>query len=198
MAVLDGGWDRFGQDEDADAPRRLYYVAMTRARRTLTLARFQRPYGLQDALIGNSSVVYRKPVELPPNSVSLGYRHVRASLQDVDLGFAGRCKARDSVHGAIAALSPGDPLKVRISDSGRWQLLDRAGRMVGRLANGFKPPQGQRCRSAEVFAVVRWSREISDLKYRDSMKCDTWEAVVPELVFEPDEQIPSEAGSPGP
>jgi len=29
VAVLDGGWDRVGQDEDRDAPRRLYYVAMT-------------------------------------------------------------------------------------------------------------------------------------------------------------------------
>ena len=39
VAVLDGGWRRVGEDEDADAPRRLYCVAMTRARKTLTLAR---------------------------------------------------------------------------------------------------------------------------------------------------------------
>ena len=38
VAVLDGGWERFGEDEDPDATRRLYYVAMTRARRTLALA----------------------------------------------------------------------------------------------------------------------------------------------------------------
>ena len=29
VVVLDGGWDRVGRGEDADAPRRLYYVAMT-------------------------------------------------------------------------------------------------------------------------------------------------------------------------
>ena len=41
MVVLDGGWNRVGQAEDVDAPRRLYYVAMTRAKqpRPLTLAR---------------------------------------------------------------------------------------------------------------------------------------------------------------
>ena len=39
VAVLDGGWGRTGRDEDPDGPRRLYYVAMTRARQTLTLAR---------------------------------------------------------------------------------------------------------------------------------------------------------------
>ena len=43
VVVLDGGWDRFGKDEDPDAPRRLYYVAMTRARQTLALARLVAP-----------------------------------------------------------------------------------------------------------------------------------------------------------
>ena len=35
VALLDGGWDKLGAREDPDAPRRLFYVAMTRARRTL-------------------------------------------------------------------------------------------------------------------------------------------------------------------
>ena len=35
-----------------------------------------------------------------------------------------------------------------------------------------------------LFAVVAWSREASEPQYRDSMKCDAWEVVVPELVFE--------------
>ena len=37
VVVLDGAWNRAGPNEDRDAPRRLYYVAMTRARQTLTL-----------------------------------------------------------------------------------------------------------------------------------------------------------------
>ena len=41
IVVLDGGWDRVDRGEDPDAPRRLYYVAMTRARQTLALVRFQ-------------------------------------------------------------------------------------------------------------------------------------------------------------
>ena len=39
VAILDGNWHTAGKGEDTDAPRRLYYVAMTRARRTLTLAK---------------------------------------------------------------------------------------------------------------------------------------------------------------
>ena len=40
VVVLDGGWRGTNRNEDVDAPRRLYYVAMTRARKTLALMRF--------------------------------------------------------------------------------------------------------------------------------------------------------------
>ena len=33
VVVLDGEWDRKNVNEDLDAPRRLYYVAMTRAQK---------------------------------------------------------------------------------------------------------------------------------------------------------------------
>ena len=66
-------------------------------------------------------------------------------------------------------------------------LLDRStGATLGRLAKSFEPPPGMRCRSATVLAIVRWSRETTDPKYRDTVKSDHWEVVVPELVFEPD------------
>ncbi len=58
--------------------------------------------------------------------------------------------------------------------------------VVGRLAQAFEPPPGTRCKSATVFAVVDWSREASEPQYRDHAKCDAWEVVVPELVFEPE------------
>ena len=187
VAVLDGGWNRTGKNEDPDEPRRLYYVAMTRARRTLTLARFPGHHPLQDALRGNPSVVYRDPVELPPVSKVLQHRHIRTSLEQVDLGFAGRRHSRHGVHRAIAELSPGHALGIRVAEHGNWELLDRAGMVVGRLARSFKPPAGTRCRVGTVLAIVEWSRKASDPQYQDRVKCDRWEVVVPELVFEPDE-----------
>ena len=185
VAVLDGGWDRVGRDEDPDAPRRLYYVAMTRARQTLTLARLDGSRGFQAELVGHAAAVRREAAELPPCPEAVTFRHVRPALEDVDLGFAGRRRAGHPVHRAIAALSIGDPLEVSVDTDGRWVLLDGRARPVGRFAKSFRPPSGMLCRSAVVFAVVGWSREGSDPKYRDAMKCDAWEAVVPELVFEP-------------
>ena len=185
VAVLDGGWDRVGCDEDVDAPRRLYYVSMTRARQTLALASFDGPHPLQDVLRDHPSVVRRTPVELLAPSAALLYRHVRTGLQDVDLGFAGRRREHDPIHRTIAALSPGDPLETRITEHGRWELLDPAGSVVGRLARSFQPPSGMRCRSAEVLAIVGWNRNITPPAFLDDVQCENWEVVVPELIFEP-------------
>ena len=162
VAVCDGGWDRLGQDEDPDAPRRLYYVAMTRARQTLTLARFDGSRGFHHELLGHAATIRREAAELPPCSAAVEYRYVRTTLQDVDLGFAGRRRPTDPIHKAIAALSIGDSVDIRIGQNGRWELRDTGGGPVGRLAKSFKPPPGMRYRSAEVFAVVSWSREASD------------------------------------
>ncbi len=210
VAVLDGGWDKVGKGEDPDAPRRLYYVAMTRAQQTLALVRFQgsrraggstRPDFVKEpeppaysghlrplpyTFSNNGAVLHRTAGDLQPETSELARQYRRPSLREVYLGFAGRCHANHPVHRAIAALSPGDPLKTRIAQTGSWELLDRSERVVGRLAQAFEPPPGTQCRSARVFAVVAWSREASEPQYRDSIKCDAWEVVVPELVFEPE------------
>ena len=89
------------------------------------------------------------------------------------------------MHRAIAARSPGDPLQVRVGTD-RWELLDRNGTVVGQLARGYEAPTGMRNASATVMAVVNWDRERSEAQYRDGIRSESWETVVPELVFEPD------------
>ena len=185
VVVLDGGWDRVGRGEDPDAPRRLYYVAMTRARQSLTLARLPGAHRIQDALEDVPSVLRREaPVGLPKAPPEMARRYRRLSLRDVFLSYAGYQRAGHPVHRAIAALAPGNPLRVRTKGK-RWQLLDRNGVVVGQLAGGFEPPEGTRCVSASVLAVATWSRDKSDPEYQEGLRCDEWEVVVPEIVFEP-------------
>ena len=185
--MLDGGWDRVGGDEDADAPRRLYYVAMTRARQTLALMRLPGRHRFQDASLNTSSaLLQREPVALPRPAPELVRRYQRLSLRDVFLSFGGYRVQGHPVHAAIAALSPGELLQARMG-ADRWELLDRSGTVVGQLARGFKVPAGVRCAFATVLAIVAWDRERSDPDYRDGLRCDSWEVVVPEIVFEPDD-----------
>ena len=186
VVVLDGGWDRVGRGEDPDAPRRLYYVAMTRARQTLTLARLPGPHRLQDALKDATFVLNRQPpATLPAAAPELARLYRRLSLRDVFLSFAGYRPPSDPAHRAIASLSPGDQLQVRAGQN-RWELLDRKGTVVAQLAAGFEVPDGFRCRFATVLAIVTWSREKSEPEYQDGLRCDEWEVVAPELVFEPE------------
>ena len=184
VVVLDGGWDRAGKDEDADAPRRLYYVAMTRAKQALTLMRFPGPHRFQDILSNAPAVLFRKnaaTLPLPARELARHYR--RFSLSDVFLSFAGYRPANDPVHHAIAALSAGDSLQA-LPGQNRWDLLDKNGVVVGQLAGSFKPPDGMRCTSATVLAIASWRRDLSEPNYQRNLRCDAWEVVVPELVFE--------------
>lgn len=184
LAVLDGGWDHVGENEDADAPRRLYYVAMTRARNTLTLARFERKHPFLDALPDDPAWLRRPPVQLPPPGSALARRYHRLTPKDVDLGFTGRHPPSHGIHSAIARLRPGDALQVQGIDD-RWRLLDDTGRIVGRLARSFRPPSGLVCVQARVFAIIVRHRNETPAEYIDSVRCERWEVVLPELVFAP-------------
>ncbi len=184
VIVLDGGWDRVGREEDPDASRRLYYVSMTRARQTLTLGRLSEPNPIQTALRKSPAVVWREPFDLPPPAPELRRHYRQLSLTDVYLSFAGRMPSTNRVHAAIAALSPNDPLQVR-QRNGQWELLDFSGVVIGMLSRNFKPPERLVCTHASVLAIATWARHHSDPEYQEQLQCDTWEVVVPELIFEP-------------
>ena len=212
VVVLDGGWRNRNPEEDADAPRRLLYVAMTRARKTLALMRFQAGPAFAEAepppeiaepraayrveqrnplpveFKSSAAVLRRATAPLPPASPELESRYQRLAMREVDLGFAGRQPAGHSLHKAIADLAPGDALTMRPSHGTRkrWDLLDGAGRRVGRLANSFQPPAGMRCHAATVLAIVAWGRDLAEPQYAQSIRCDAWEVVLPELIFGPD------------
>ena len=183
-AVLDGGWERSGNDEDPDESRRLYYVAMTRARLTLTLTSVGESNPYIKLLQDHESVLRREPVTLPEPLPEAHQTYRRLGLGDVFISFAGNKAPWDRTHAAIAALAPGEPLKIR-SEAQPWELANQRGIVVCRLAEGFKPPEGMRCIRATVYAVVVRRREQSGPEYQEKLRCDQWEVIVPELVFEP-------------
>ena len=184
VTVLDGDWaPRRG--EDSDSQRRLYYVAMTRAQETLTLVRFDHSNSFVNELRNHAATNWREATKLPPFPDEARYYSNCLSLEKVDLGYAGRHAANDSVHRAIAGLKVGDDLRVHIRKDGVWTLRNDKGRCVGRLARSFEAPLGMCCRNAKVYAIVNWRRDRSNEKYHNSYRCDEWEVVIPEMTFEP-------------
>ena len=85
----------------------------------------------------------------------------------------------------------GMSLSVR-TGSPRWELVDSQGVVVGQLASGFEGSAGMRCAFATVMAIATWDRERSEPDYRQGLRCDSWEVVVPELVFQPDPRLTGE------
>ena len=197
VVVLDGGWEKWNRKkEDQDAPRRLYYVAMTRARQTLTLLCLDESESetrhIIHSLKGHSSVLCRDPVQLPPPVPELYHEYKRLKLNEVYMDYVARYHARHRVHHHLATLHACDLLQARQiktlqdgqdEEAALWDLFDQAGNRVGRLAKDFTAPQGKRCLSARVFAIVTRKREQSGPDYQELINCDTWETVIPELVF---------------
>ena len=197
VVILDGDWRSTGHGEDSDAWRRLYYVAMTRARKTLALARQSRSnqpsqaggFEVRDESVraasipelrGNPSVLQRPFAayrQVPPE---LHLRRQTLTLGDVQLSFPGWRRANHPIHDAIRRLKPRDELSIN-RDKTPWEIATRDGRTVGRLATQYTP-QG-RFHSAHVHAVVHWRREDGESEYQERLRCDEWEVVVPEFVF---------------
>jgi ATP-dependent DNA helicase RecQ len=185
VAVLDGGWDKTGINEDADAARRLYYVAMTRARQTLTLARLDgKPHRFLDQLPQETALHWREPTILPTPAPELAHRHEQLTLKDVDLSYAGRFPQANAIHATLAALQPGDALSLDMQDR-KTLLKNGQGRVVGRLAQGYQFPSGMDCHAARVAAILVRREQDSDKDYRDHLQCARWEVVIPELIFAP-------------
>ena len=181
VIILDGNWRSASQGEDADAPRRLYYVAMTRAKKTLTLAKTGDSNPFLRILNDHPSVLVRPEPELiSPAPPELGWAYHRLSLRDMHLSFAGYWPLEDPVHRAIAALSPGDPLQVR-TDRSPWELVTADGVPVGRLAQGYRVPEESGDVSATVLAIAAWDKTKSERIYHDQLKSERWEVVIPEI-----------------
>jgi ATP-dependent DNA helicase RecQ len=184
VVVLDGGWDRRDKNEDAHAARRLYYVAMTRARKTLTLMQNDSGNPLLGVLAGHQEVLQRTPMPALDVPAILRHVHRRLEMSDVDLGFAGRHTPDAEIHHAIRALQPGSPLTLE-KQGDKWLLKDTQGRCVGRASRAFCIPPDRQFESASVLAVVVRTREQATDEYKKLARCEQWEVVLPEVVFAP-------------
>jgi ATP-dependent DNA helicase RecQ len=166
-----GDWSSGAADE-----RRLYYVAMTRAKETLTL--FHPKVGgnaFVPQLDGLEATFSLDPKVLPMRDPQLDRTHRSLGLGDVDIGFAGTFPPGTGPHRPIAALSFGDLLIVE-----NRQILDTRRRPVGRLAKDCQLPAGKILRATVSAVVVRTIQQTSP-QWQGRCKADRWETVLCDL-----------------
>ena len=174
VIVMDcADWRWSGEDE-----RRLLYVAMTRAKETLTLMRAEggrNPYFVDLGTV--EGVADMLPSQRPAHRLDIDLRYVTLGPADVDIGFAGRHLSDDPLHQRIASLSPGEKVIV----SGR-HVETSEGQSVGRLASKTDLKTSASVTGSVSGILVR-TREQTPTEYRTSVKVDRWETVLMELVL---------------
>ncbi len=179
VIILNGGWQNLSSGEDGEAPRRLFYVAMTRARRSLAVV----TSGAHAFVRADSESEVLRKVETPTRlGLPEPEQYQLPDMTTVDLSFAGRLAPDNATHAAIAAAKVDDPVTLEHRDD-KWIILDTNRRVLGRMASTWAPPVGTRLASGKVGAIVRWRKADSDEAYHRYIKREEWETVLPEFVF---------------
>jgi ATP-dependent DNA helicase RecQ len=175
VVILDaGGWLAAN-----DSERRLYYVAMTRARKTLTLCARQgcrHPFVMDcEDLCLKSRPITNSEVQPPDERVWL------ADPAQVVLSWPGYYAPQSPIHRAAAELDYGSPLTLRARSDGKpgWELADLNGVTVARMARAFTPPEGEIV-EVRVSAILARQKKPGD---PEALRCSRWEVVLPEIRY---------------
>lgn len=186
--VADGGWNEKKGEEEEE--RRVYYVAMTRAKQTLTL--FQRedernPYCdiLKRKVSGEQLVTFTPGEKNIPDAV-LQRRYDIIGLKDVFLDYAGQMRASSPVHQLLELTMVGDLVQFKNAGE-RLEVCNPAGQPIAVLSKSAKEKwtdaQGQ-IESIKVLAIVE--RRTDDSKnpdYKNLLQVESWEVPVLEVVW---------------
>lgn len=184
--VPGGGWTQGKGQQEQEEERRVFYVAMTRAKETLCLFERADMSNPHTGLIEGDFLLKRDPpVIAPPDELVLRRRYDILGMEDLFLDYAGRKRQDDAVHASLAALKPGDPL--RLVPAGDYiELHDEKGHCMGQLSQSARKTWWGRLDNVEritVLAMVQRRVEDSGEEYRDRCKSEQWEIPVAEVVY---------------
>ncbi len=184
--ILDGNWEKRWSTKELEEERRLFYVAMTRAKETLCI--FSRQGGTNPHLSGlRGEFAMRFKAERSSGEVcdSLGMRYETLGMKDLDLGFAGRFPPDHFIHCRLKGLGPGAPLFIG-HDGNQVFLCDSESRPVAKLSRKAKDLWAARAgkiRSISVLAMIRRRKDDEQGDYRDSCRGEFWEIPWVEVVL---------------
>ncbi|WP_027159845.1 RecQ family ATP-dependent DNA helicase [Methylobacter luteus] len=175
VLILDaGGWQTASDEE-----RRLYYVAMTRARKTLTLCARQAG---RHAFVPDCEELCLKSQPKPCSGHQrLGQRTWVADPAQVVLSWPGYFAPDKLIHRAIAELDYGSELVLRARSDGKtgWELTDKNGVTVTRMAQVFTPPKGEIIAVRVAAILVRQKKSGNS----EALRCEHWQVILPEILY---------------
>ncbi len=186
--ILDGDWQTKPSEKTREDERRLLYVALTRARETLSVFnRLHAPNPYLSALQGEF-VIWRRvePQEAPPPEI-LKLRYQLLSMKDLDLGFAGRHHAGHPIHQHLAALEPGMTLTAK-TDGSVISLYDPSDNRVAKLSQSASQswlPRLSTIRLVRVVGMLRRTVKDETETFRPQCRSEKWEVPWVEFIHLP-------------
>ena len=182
--ILTGAWPMKSAPKEREEERRVFYVGMTRARKTLTVFEQSDVSPVLSARLRSPHVVRREAVRgaLPPAQPLLGYALL--GLEEINLGYAGRLGEGHRIHRALASLKPGDTLGYRAVGKG-YALVDAAGEEVARLSRKGVEAWGHRTSLIQEIRILAMVRRRADQEQHQPEQCRVkeWELPLCEVVY---------------
>lgn len=179
VIILGGNWSPGAAKIEEE--RRLYYVGMTRARKTLTLLRRRdtRHRIVEDLALPARTIT-------PDGTVAgniLARRYTVLGMQDIFLDYAGRMAAAHPIHKTLAQLQVDDRLEL----TGNLELRVPRGISVARLSQTAAAEWGEHLPQIETIRVValssRLREQVDKDEFKKSLQCDRWEIPIVEMIW---------------
>jgi len=182
--ILDGSWQK-KSGQELEEERRLYYVAMSRARETLQLFAIDHspnphiPLLAGDFLITRTAAPSQRLDRPIPGYELLG-------MKELFIDFAGTKKEGHPTNTALKELTIGSRLTL-VRDKDSLHLLNHAGVSVARLAKSAQASWQDRLdviSEIKVIALARRNRsDIKDQEFQGKCHGESWEVPIVELRY---------------
>ncbi|HEJ2473174.1 TPA: ATP-binding domain-containing protein [Vibrio cholerae] len=192
VIVLDGGWQQsFGSSQDLhEEERRLFYVALTRARERLVVMAREDQKHPHLSLIETICFKEAKQASRPQHK-----RHFTVmSMRDLVLSYAGWCDPQHDIHHKLSQVKVGDSVRVDFDKQQRLHLFHE-NYPIARLSKKGESVwqyQYQTIRTAKVLAMIE-RHKAQEETYQDRLRSEHWEIPIIELELYPESQIETES-----
>lgn len=187
--IADGGWNKYQNNAEEEESRRLYYVAMTRAQKTLTLfSNRNQPNSLISKLTGDFLI--KRSIKAPQEMIHRASqeKYSLLTLEDIYLGYAGEFSKNHPIHSKLSQLLTGDQLHMQADSNGLFLTMIagngsnplRVAKLSQQAAKVWED-QLENISSIEIVAMVQWACEDSEKEYQSRCKVDAWEVPLIEI-----------------
>ena len=197
VIVLGGGWmNREANDSPRtrgvlpEEKRRVYYVAMTRSVRTLTLpSRQDDPLPFAREVERWCRVRRRIAAAEPKSNATPDIRYTVLGMKDLYIDLAGEKHAGHPIHRSLARLQAGDLVMMQSRQAGRVSVLNLEGTEIARLSNAaagrWQRPQLEAVSEVRILGMVVREKHDGAPEYRDRIAASDWELPILEVCHRP-------------